>query len=869
MAHSNSNQADLCKFLCCILFSILFHCDTCEEYYIVPSQSFPCKVGYENCLTFREFVSSFTNCSKCSNTTLIFAPGNHSLESDLIIEDVHSFFMFAEPFSSTPQIICSLNTKFEFRNINTVTIDGLDFIECSGNQLELISQFHLTDSTFNIPAGVDGTTLTIAESTIHLDRVAFLSGIESAQDLTVNTLRPQENCTLNSTTMYRILTSNSVIVITQSLFDGSVMGVGTVISSEIGSEITIFNSTFKNNRATCCSTEICVGAVLSVSEGIITVYDSKFEYNHGTVFEIIGGVATFTHCVFSNHLKLFDDIDDKTIETMVFVHDSNLSIKYSTFTKNAVPTIKTTSSNANIAFNAFTNNSGQILMHFVLTNMTSLYHNELANNTVCDLIYLNRTDKVSISLNEFVNNKVNSGLIASKYDIQPENYLITNNIFIDNSAIFDVYINSMCEPGLTLSLGSSRCIKCPEDWYLNLVGLILAAFIAGILLVILMLALNLTVAVGSLNGILFYANIVDFNMNAYFPLSSTPNFVTVLVSWLNLGIGFDICAYDGMGKPVKAVLQLAFSAYVVILVIIVIIISERSTKFARIVGKGDPVAVLATMILLSFTKLFKAVIGSITLIYFQPAYGSRNIYPTNFIALKPDFTVIGKALFVISSLVGVLCLLYAALVFFWKWLVQCQNKIVFRWVRYQKLQHFMEPYQAPYTAKYRYWTGLLLIVRITLFGVSAINFTRDPRVDFVSTIFVIGCLILFRAVMVKRLYKNALLDVLEIIIYFNLVFFAAFTWYSLDFGGNQLAVAYVSVLITFSLLLAVIVFHLVRFTCLYRLACGRRSLQGMTTKLIENSQAKDEDEPDVLDGVLMQRAKPKSIPYSVIEISSN
>ena len=89
-----------------------------------------------------------------------------------MVEVVHSFSMFAEPFSSTPQIICSLDTKFEVRNIGTVTISGLDFIECSENQLEFISQFQLTDSTFYGPAGVECTTLTIAESTAYVDRVS-------------------------------------------------------------------------------------------------------------------------------------------------------------------------------------------------------------------------------------------------------------------------------------------------------------------------------------------------------------------------------------------------------------------------------------------------------------------------------------------------------------------------------------------------------------------------------------------------------------------------------------------------------------------------------------------------------------------------
>jgi transcription initiation factor TFIID subunit 2/histone acetyltransferase MYST3 len=90
--------------------------------------------------------------------------------------------------------------------------------------------------------------------------------------------------------------------------------------------------------------------------------------------------------------------------------------------------------------------------------------------------------------------------------------------------------------------------------------------------------------------------------NAYVPLSSTTNFVSVFISWLNLDIGFDVCAYEGMTIAHKAVLQLAFPAYVVFLVVVVIIIGEYSSKFATVVGKGNPVAVLATMILISFTK---------------------------------------------------------------------------------------------------------------------------------------------------------------------------------------------------------------------------------------------------------------------------
>jgi hypothetical protein len=607
---------------------------------------------------------------------------------------------------------------------------------------------------------------------------------------------------------------------------------------------------------------------LRVNRGTIALYDCRFERNYGTISEIIGGIVSFSLCVFFNNFgsfqgNFFGDDEEVPLENVIFVFNSTLSVRYSMFTNNTVPAIVAISSNASVIHNVFTDNNGKILMFFTHTSMT-LFHNELVDNTAINLIRHGIAENTAIGLNVFKKNRVDLGLISFSYEVELEEN-ITSNVFIDNRAVFEIYIDSDCEPGLSRSLGGSRCIKCPEFWYLNLTGLLIGAFVAGIVLVVLMLALNLTVAVGTLNGILFYVNIVAGSIDAYFPLFSTPNFVSVFISWLNLDIGFDMCAYEGMTVASQAVLQLAFPAYVVFLVVIVVIIGECSSKFSTAVGKGNPVAVLATMILISFTKLVKAVIGSITLLYVQPAYGSRNVDPT--LARRFDsrlgFTGTGTALLVISPLVGALCLLYTALVFFWKWLVRYQNKIIFRWVRYQKLHHFMEPYHAPYVTEYRYWTGLLLIVRIILFSVSAINFSRDPRVDFVSTIFVVGSLIFFKGVVAKRIYKNVVIDVMETAIYFNLVCFAIFTWYSSDFGGNQVAVAYISVVIIFVLLLAVIVFHLVRFSCIYK------KLSSWTELAEKNHVQESEDVPDEVDGVLMTRQRTRYVSHTVVTLSQN
>ena len=70
--------------------------------------------------------------------------------------------------------------------------------------------------------------------------------------------------------------------------------------------------------------------------------------------------------------------------------------------------------------------------------------------------------------------------------------------------------------------------------------------ISGIGLVAFLLALNLTVAIGTIN---VYANIVAVNKSALFP--SGVNFASVFISWLNFDLGFDVCFFDGMNTYTK------------------------------------------------------------------------------------------------------------------------------------------------------------------------------------------------------------------------------------------------------------------------------------------------------------------------------
>ena len=806
------------------------------QYIIRSSQSQSCadQCSKSDCasneLTLSQFVNS-TSSYLTNNTRLIFSPGNYSLESELVAENVHSFSMSAWPMRAT--IICGKNSRFEFRNISTVSVSGLEFIGCFENHVVSIDLFQLQNSQFfgNGQVLVNGTVLTIEDSTASLDGVAFISAVEKLQTSSTPQNLP-EDCIVDE--VVGILLKNSGIRISHCKFEGNKVGLGAVI---FGSDIIIFNTTFINNSATWYCTDYCcfAGGIVYVSKSQgsnVQVYHSKFQYNIGVAI-----------CMYSH--------GDKNN-----VYTSTASIIHSEFINNTV------------------------------TGPRKICNGVLLGSS---LIFLDAVMK-TISDTKFFNNRATFAIVYVPYYhyTAAENFI--KNLFNDNSAGFEVFIGSTCQPGHILPLSSTRtrCIPCSKNRLQDLIGLVLAAFIAGIALVIITLALNMTVAIGTLNGILFYAHIVAANVDTYFLPFKTPNFVTVFISWLNLDIGFDVCftisAQSEVGHVYQALVRLAFPVYVTFLVIVVIVAGEYSPKFAKIIGKGNPVAVLATMILLSSAKFLNVVLASFTLLYWKPAFGSRNVDVTALgsvttlieeVNTSAKFKTVSYLLFILGIIILPLYVVFSALVFSWQWLSQYQgSNMLFKWVKYQKLHHFLEPYHAPYNGKYRYWTGLLLFVRIFLHVIALLNFSLDPRVNLVSMIFFVGGLILLKGIIAKRVYKNLLIDVMETAVYFNLVAFSALTLYTLEVERSQAAVTYTSVTSIFILLLGVITFHVLRYTRLYECSLVEKSFKWISSKL-EDKNSRNESRnnaPEVLDGYQMERsvAGDQELPtttFSVVEIS--
>ena len=398
-----------------------------------------------------------------------------------------------------------------------------------------------------------------------------------------------------------------------------------------------------------------------------------------------------------------------------------------------------------------------------------------------------------------------------------------------------------CSDNLSLVLGSSRCLPCSYSYF----ALLPAFAFAGIALVLLLLVLRLTVATGTINGLIFYANIVAVNSAIFFRPKVT-NVLTVFIAWLNLDLGIETCFYNGLDAYVKTWLQFVFPLYVWALVGIIIIGSHFSGRIARTFGK-NPVAVLATLFLLSYAKLLRTAFAALS--YTTLEYPNREQivwrYDGNIRYLSRKHTPL-----LIAAMVCLIFLFlpYTMLLIFSQCLQSKSMYKVFSWVNSLKIKPFLDAYHAPYTNKHRYWTGVMLLLRFVLFLISAFPFNRlgDPSVNLLAIVSASTALLTFLAMLGTRVYKNWCLSLLELSFLLNLAILAAATLYIRPIvatsGGNQNAATFTSVGIAFMTFVGIIIYHSVqqtKGTWLYKRVsrCLRRNYVPVP--------ANDQDPPDV------------------------
>ena len=359
-----------------------------------------------------------------------------------------------------------------------------------------------------------------------------------------------------------------------------------------------------------------------------------------------------------------------------------------------------------------------------------------------------------------------------------------------------------CPRNYSHIFGTSKCKQCSNLWSI----LVLFLFVVtGVGLVALLISLNLTVSIGTINGLIFYAHIMRANQASFFPPQMTNTFLSWFIAWLNLDLGIEMCFFDGLEAYTKTWLQFLFPLYIWILVIVIITSSHYFTFAARLSG-SNAVQVLATLFLISYAKMLRitiAVFSSTTLVY--PDGHPRRVwlYDGNVDYLK------GKhiPLFIAALILLIfLSIPYTIVLFSIQWLRLLPSNRTPFWVH--TFKPLFDAYTGVYKTQHGYWTGLLLLVRVGLFLAFALidNVLGDPSINVLLVIATTICLITYLTIF-GGVYRQRYLSVIENMFLLNLGTVSAVTLYTRLEEHTQEKVTKTSVGISLLTFILIVFYH--------------------------------------------------------------
>ena len=348
-----------------------------------------------------------------------------------------------------------------------------------------------------------------------------------------------------------------------------------------------------------------------------------------------------------------------------------------------------------------------------------------------------------------------------------------------------------CLPGYSLMLGSNKCEKCTEKlWQIPIV--VMGSFLAGLGLVALLTGLNLTVSIGAINGFIFFVNIVKiyervFRLDKFFSL------LRLIISWVNLDLAIPSCFIPGMTACLKTGLQFVFPLYILSIVVWIIIICKaghwRCLSSIRVVrllsGKvsilmgSKAVPILATLLLLSYTKLLRTTImilheATITVTdcdsnaslsdcgNFTVWYVDGNIDYVS--GCHSVLFAVGVGVFSPFLIMFTSFLLLFPLMERYLPQIKCWSS----W--HMKLKPWYDAYGGPYKDEYRAWTGVLLLARCVLAVFSAVK--NNPFMNL--SVLAWFLFLIISILSLVQVYKSRFLNVLEMMYLVCLLLLAVF-----------------------------------------------------------------------------------------------
>ena len=346
-----------------------------------------------------------------------------------------------------------------------------------------------------------------------------------------------------------------------------------------------------------------------------------------------------------------------------------------------------------------------------------------------------------------------------------------------------------CRNNYSIVLGGSKCLQCTSSRYAFIWLTVLFA-VAGVVLVTFLLICNITISAGTLNGLIFYANTLSISGLTSLNYCSIHPILSVFISWVNLDLGIETCFYSGMDAYYKTWLQFVFPLYIWLLVGAIIIASYYSSTAMKIFGRNS-IAILATLFLLSYSKILQTII---TVFTFTQVLEGRADDVTDQLTPYRVWTYDGNIdylkgrhipLFIIALLVLLILFLpYTLVLIFGQCIRSLPPKRGLRWIHSTAFISILDAYHAPYNKKHRYWTGLMLLTRCFLFLTFAANYKDTALLTNMYTLALVLTGILTVKTFATEIYKNIYMNLLEFCFLLNLGILSA-TLHYLDSRGKS------------------------------------------------------------------------------------
>ena len=328
----------LAQFL--LLFLLAYYADSTysKVHYIAPSESLDslCPKNASSCLTLSQFAANSSNNE--TDVSLLFLPGNHTLDRELLLAHGHNFSMskYAKD-NKTVFVICNNQLgRFDISETTSVSISSLNFIGCSSNRVSQVTGLTIADSIFQEVHKQNKITVLEISNVITTSIVRCQFFNNTLEHYDSNSSQHLEYLGRGEVLDYNIYhqpnTSSGALYMAFS--NVSIISCRFMYNrADIGGALVAHNSSVHIDKTTLSYNTASFGGAMVTSGSTIDVDNSIFSHNSA---QVNGGVMMTYNDMISINSSAFSENKADRYDGVVFTYgDSSFTIRNSNFISNS------------------------------------------------------------------------------------------------------------------------------------------------------------------------------------------------------------------------------------------------------------------------------------------------------------------------------------------------------------------------------------------------------------------------------------------------------------------------------------------------------------------------------------------------------